>query len=152
MTATPLYRTSPPPLNARLRTRLRRGCLDRRLAAGELPRSPDLALRARRLCEPRFRAGLASGLERVLECAAEPPVTLSARAPLARGAVLGAQPELRSLAERLRTVEHPEPQGVALAEWLLTDGTGPLYTAGSAAQLANVARHASDALLARHRY
>jgi hypothetical protein len=70
---------------------------------------------------------VACGFERVLEAAAEAGDTLNSQTPLRRDAVLAAAPELRRLSERLRAVPDARPQGVALAERLVTDRTGPLY-------------------------
>ncbi len=52
---------------------LRRGSLDRSLAAGADPAmSPELAHRARQLTSPRFRAGVAASIRNLLDAAEEP--------------------------------------------------------------------------------
>lgn len=131
-----------------LRARRRRASLDGQLADGADP-STSVALerRAAQMRTERFRAGLAVGFTRVLESAEEPPFTLSSCAPLRRAEVLAARGALLSLARELLRSDRPvRAQGVALAQRMLTDVRGPLYTATCAEDVERAARTARDAL------
>ena len=134
-------------LGFRVRAWWQRASLDWRLAAGVDP-AMSLALerRATRIASARFRAGLAVGLERVLEAAEEPPDTLSSSAPLRRAEVLASRCALSSLARELRSERAVRAHGVALTQRLLTDVRGPLYAATSADEIERAAREARDAL------
>lgn len=93
--------------------------LDEELAAGRPPEWSRLhAARADHLVALAFREELADGWERVL--------TRRARF-LRRDRVAAAEPVIGLLAERLRMPLPVPARGVALANLLLTDGTGPLY-------------------------
>jgi hypothetical protein len=105
--------------------------LDRELAAGRPPgwSGPSMA-RADRLVSPPFRAALADDWDRVPRLPARP------RWLLRRDAVAAAEPAIRLLTARLRAPRPVTARGVALANELLTDGTGPLYNPASAVPLA----------------
>jgi hypothetical protein len=60
--------------------------------------------------------------------------------------VLGARSILEALAAELRGGRRVDPQGVALAELLLTDYEGPLYSSGDLRALPEAARAAIAAL------
>jgi hypothetical protein len=126
---------------------LRRGSLDRSLAAGADPHdSPELARRARQLASPRFREGLAAGICNLLDAAEEPPRGLTSAVPLRRREILDNRPLLVELAEELRSGDELQPRGIALVERLLIDGDSPLYYAGD---LREQLRRARAALLLR---
>jgi hypothetical protein len=121
-----------PPLQVRLRTRLRRQALDAALADGADPRgSRELAWRAHELALPRTRRQLARVLANVLDATQEPPSWCRARGvrpPLCSEEVLAAAPELRLLAARLADDPAPaQPQGLALASQLVWDSASPLF-------------------------
>ena len=135
---------------ARVRDRLashwRARRLDRELADGVPPEaSTALALRAQRLTEPDRRWSMAGALRRVLHDANVDRRQRLGRVTPNLRAVRSAAEELSRLAD---TLDDPGPvaaQGVARAWLLLTDGTGPLYNAGSRVSLcAGAARAARD--------
>ena len=130
----------------RLRTHIWHWSLDTRLASGANPAESDaLQTRAAQLVAPAYRARLARNIESLVT-RAELPYTLTSTAPIRRRALLEARAEVLALAERLRTVAYPRPQGVALAADLLTDSAGPLYNREADERIEDAARRASDAL------
>jgi hypothetical protein len=111
---------------------LRRGSLDRSLAAGADPQtSPELARRARQLSSPRFRAGLAASIRNLLDAAEEPRRAFTSAVPIQRSAILAERELLLELAAELRSDEELRPRGIVLVERLLTDGGSPIYAEGS---------------------
>ena len=126
------------------------GRLDRRLAAGADPDSDALLRdRADEIVAPRNRAGLASGLERVVRDVDRPVNWRSAAVPVRRGPVRGARHELMRLAGELRHMPNPCPRGVAMAERLLIDPFSPLYTATNGGEIARAARDATQTLFSK---
>jgi hypothetical protein len=126
-----------------------RETLDRRLAAGADPESDALLReRADEIVTPRNRAGLASGLERVVRDVDRPVNWRSAAVPVRRGPVRGARHELMRLAGELRHMPEPCPRGVAMAERLLLDPFSPLYTATESDEIAWAAIDAACTLRA----
>jgi len=121
-----------PRLRDRLAAHWRARDLDRALADGIAPEtSAALALRAHRLTEPDRRWSIAGALRRILREAEDDHSRRIARIGPNRRAVKAASQELNELAD---TLDDPGPvaaHGVAQAWLLLTDGTGPLYNAGS---------------------
>jgi hypothetical protein len=114
----------------RVRVFIRRGMLDRLLAAGADPSwDRDLALRAAQVTAPRRRRGLAKSLVRAARDAHRPPRWTCA-APIDRSAVRATTQELRALAADLSQDAAPAPQGVTLAEQLLREPGSPLYAPG----------------------
>ena len=71
---------------------------------------------------------------------------LSAALPLSRRAVLSSREGLLGLAERLESPDPVNPCGVARVLMLLTDGTGPLYSPGSAERLREAVWWIADGL------
>jgi hypothetical protein len=127
---------------------LRRSSLDSRLAQGASPdEAPELEARATQLVSKRSRCGLATGIERAVEAAAEPGGTFSSSAPLNRPEIQSARAELLQLAGELRSPGPLQPRGVALTEQLLTHGDSPLYGPSAEGSLRDVVRHARTALL-----
>ncbi len=127
----------------RLRARLQASTLDARLAAGATPDHDRLlAVRAGLLVEPRYRATLARYWTELLDRARRPRGLADPRIPLARGRVLAAEADIRELADDLRATRPVPPRGVALANLLLTDGTGPLYSRGARRDLRAAVRNA----------
>ena len=127
-----LRRTLEPGPLARLIARVLPGSLDRALIAGCDPAgSPHLAARAARLTDLRSRATIGEGLERLLETAEG---TRRRRAVLRRGGdVVANASTLRDLAAVLRGTAPLYARGIAIANQLLTDGTGPAYAGGGEA-------------------
>ena len=112
----------------RLRVRAHRVGLDRRLAAGEDPRTDvDLRLRADELTESESRDRIALVIERTFTEAAGPP-PISSQVPLARTAIVACTPRLRAIAGRLRSDHFVAAKGVAQAAMLVREGTSPLYS------------------------
>jgi len=121
-------------LRDRLEARLRAGSLDRELASGVAPETCGaLSLRARALIGPGARSRLARQLRRVVSDARGGHAWMTRVAP--RAEVLGAAAELDVLADRLTAPGPVDVRGVAQAQVLLTDGTGPLYFRGAAGEL-----------------
>jgi hypothetical protein len=130
----------------RARVFLRRGMLDRLLAAGADPTwEPELGLRAAQVAAPRKRRALAQSLGRAVLDAERPP-RWSCAAPLDRDAVRAAAPELRALAAGLAQEATPAPQGVTLARQLLQEPGSPLYAPGDETALREGVRIARQAL------
>jgi hypothetical protein len=148
----PLGLQTPPGSHARrgsflagLRCRLRRGELDRELAAGADPESTEcLRRRACELTARSQRAGLAAAYERLLAEASAPPILL--RAPVNRGGVRESAPRLAHLATRLREDPDVRAQGVARARVLLTDAAGPLYAPHGGPRFGDAVRSALASL------
>ena len=133
----------------RVRVALRRGVLDRLLAAGADPSWDDeLALRARQVTALRRRRGLADSFVRAVDEAHRPPRWTCA-APLARDAVRATAPELRALAAGLSEETAPAPQAISLAEQLLREPGSPLYAPGDESALREGVRLAREALRPR---
>jgi hypothetical protein len=135
-------------LGFRLRVWWRRPALTEALAGGADPDgSPELTHVARELIGMRWRRRLATGLDRVLRTAAEPPLPHRTAVPLNLREVVAARDELAALADALRAVRPVPVHAVAQASVLLTDGTSPLYgraSGGRASQVARTARIALD--------
>jgi hypothetical protein len=130
----------------RLRVRFAGLRLDARLAAGEDPAGdPRLALRAARLASPRVRRRVAAGVERACR-KQDRRAGFSAAIPVDARAVNVARPALLQLAAALRCSERVRAQGVALAQLLLTQAEGPLYTPQRTEALHQAAREAFLAL------
>jgi hypothetical protein len=126
---------------------LRRGSLDRSLAAGEDPAgSPALSRRARQLGSPRSRAGLAASIRNLLDAAEEGPRGFTAAVPIQRRAILRERQLLLQLAADLESQDELEPRGIALVEQLLIDGGSPLYVEGPEPALHGALVHAHAAL------
>jgi hypothetical protein len=122
-------------LRDRLMARLRAHALDHELARGVAPESCGaLTLRARTLIGPSARATLARQLRRVVSDARGGHVWLR-RVAVRRPAILDAADELDVLADRLAAPGPVDVRGVAQAQLLLTDGTGPLYFPGATEEL-----------------
>jgi hypothetical protein len=133
-------------LRDRIAARLRAHTLDAALAAGVPPeRSAALALRARRLVEPRTAALFARALHRVLRDAWMPH-GLPARMPTRRDAVRDVGDEIDDLARRLVAPSPPALRGIAQVGLLISDGTGPLYSSAAAEDLLAAVRRARAAL------
>jgi hypothetical protein len=139
------------PRRVRLRDRVRALLtsheLDRRLAEGVPPeRDAALALRARRLVEPRTAALLSRALQRVLRDATMPLTTLPTGMPTRRSAVREAAGEIDELARRLVAPVPAAVRGIAQVGLLISDGTGPLYSALAHEDLVAAVRRARAAL------
>jgi hypothetical protein len=118
--------------------------LDRQLAGGRAPRSGHaLAIRAREIATPIARRELARRWANVLDQARQHPVPRFVAAPLQRGAVIAAQQDLHEMISVLTSARPIDAQGVAVANSLLRDGTGPLYNRRSPVDLGAAVRAAT---------
>ena len=134
------------PASARVRARLLRRRLDSELAERWPTDATDLhRVRARELSDPLTRHQLALSLRRVVLDVEQPGVTLS-RAPVRRDAVLAWREGLLGLAERLEGSAEVNPCGAARLRLLLTDGTGPLYSALSGVSVGDAVWWIADGL------
>ncbi len=119
-----------PGLAARFTARVRWSSLDQQLVAGADPSgSPQLAARATVLTSAFERERLAEAIDRVVDAAHGPQRrwwAVSGRRPVCANAE-----ELRALAQLLRSSRPLYARGVAIVNQLITDGCGPLYTAGA---------------------
>jgi hypothetical protein len=115
---------------------LRRGSLDRSLAAGADPAaSPELARRASQVTSPRFRTGLAASIRNLLDTAEEPRRPLTSAVPIQRQEILGERTLLLELAADLESGDELKPRGIVLVERLLTGGDSPVYLSSAEASL-----------------
>jgi hypothetical protein len=132
----------------RLRARWNASKLTRELAHGADPcASPELSIRAASLTKRHQRRSIAQGLSKVVDDALDPNYQhLTASVPFDAPAVRASQSSLQALAAELHADRAVEPQGVAMAEELLIDYDGPLYTQGEPQALADAARAALAAL------
>ena len=114
-------------LAVRIRTRLRRGRLDRQLAQGADPAaSAELELRATQLRSAAERARIANALVETLgDAHRNEPVTVRPRPQ--RAAVRDAADEILALALRLREDRPVDPRGVAMAARLVDNRTSPMH-------------------------
>ena len=119
--------------------------LDHELARGDDPRSgPLLATRAEQICRYKERKLFARRLEEVARGELRHDMGTSLRP--SRGAVRAARSDLLALAEQLGRPGPANPQGVARARLLITDGSGPLYPPGRYRTLTVLVRRARDEL------
>jgi hypothetical protein len=130
---------------ARLLARARAGSLDRQLIDGaDIAGSAWLSARAATLTEPRTRALIAEGLDRLLRAAQGPHKRWCAIA--LRGPLLANREAMGELAALLRGPAPVHARGIAILSELLRDGTGPAYR-GSGEDLA---RRLGEAQAAMH--
>jgi hypothetical protein len=103
--------------------------LDAKLADGSPPHVSRLrAVRAQALVSPAAREELAEGWSRLVEVTrARAHGSARARVVPPRERLAAAQPQIQQLVARLRSPAPVAARGVAAANLLLCDGTGPLY-------------------------
>ena len=132
----------------RVRVAVRRDELDRALASGLDPgRSPELAFRAARLVQDRYRRSLARCLRLVVE-QVDGAFWVARVNPrqIQQPAIRADRQALVSLIDRL---ENPRPvlaEGVAIAERLMTDLHSPLFAPAEPGTIRRLARHAVAAM------
>jgi hypothetical protein len=133
-------------LAVRVRAVLRSRALDRALAAGTDPgATPELSIRAQKITALANRRALANSLDQAVTVAEGRELRLSA-VPLATREIRAARSQLLELARALRGEGPVSPEGVALVEHLITDGTGPLYVTAEHDALWRAAKRATEAL------
>ena len=130
-----------------LRVWLRRGSLDRSLAAGADPAaSPQLARRARQLTSRRTRAGLAASIRNLIDAAEARPRGFTSAVPIQRREILRERQMLLQLVAALESQDELEPRGIALVERLLIEGASPVYVDRREGALHGALVHAHAAL------
>jgi hypothetical protein len=130
-----------------VRVWLRRGSLDRSLAAGADPAaSPELSRRARQLTSRRSRSTLAASVRSLVGAAESPPRGYTSAAPIQRQEILAERELLLELAADLESGDELKPRGIALVERLLIDGDSPLYLSGPGGALREALGQARAAL------
>jgi hypothetical protein len=118
------------PISVRVRTFLRRTALTRMLAQGsDASASHELALRAEQLTGVRRRRGLVRTLRRTLAQAHRSPRVPAPMMMFRRSAVLEAEAEIKAMIDRVSSRASVCPEGMALADLILTNADrSPLYT------------------------
>ena len=131
-----------------LLARLSSSRLDGQLAAGVPPESSPLAAaRAERLVSFPMRSALAQHWGDVLARAARPPPAARPPVvPLCRGRIIAARRDIQELLGALSTQLPVPARGVAAANRLLTDGTGPLYNPACTTDLSEAMRKVVELL------
>jgi hypothetical protein len=116
----------------RLLARWRDLTLDAQLANGLHVEDDRLrAVRASTLTTLATRHKLATGWENVLDRTGQPRQPIDSHAPVRPSCVLAAEDDIRHMIALLRASTPVSARGVAIANLLLTDGTGPLYNSAS---------------------
>jgi hypothetical protein len=114
-----------------LLARVRGSSLDRQLACGTPPEAHRvLAVRSQWLVSAPIVAGLARGWESLLKRAQARPTSSISLSPLCRARIIASALAVEALIAALRA-PFPPVRGLAMANLLLTDGTGPLYNSRS---------------------
>jgi type II secretory pathway component PulK len=98
--------------------------LDAHLAEGQQAED-DRAVRAGTLTTPAARHRLADGWENVFGSTAQPRQQLDPHVPVRSSRILAAEDDIRQIISLLRASTPVSARGVAIANLLLTDGTGP---------------------------
>jgi hypothetical protein len=110
-----------------LLARVQGSSLDRQLAYGTAPEAhPLLAVRSQWLVSAPVVAGLERGWASMLKRAQCRPASRISLSPLCRARVIASAQAAEALIVALRA-PFPPVRGLAMANLLLTDGTGPLY-------------------------
>ena len=135
-------------LRLRLCTSVHRARLTRALAEGADPGASDeLALRARQLTSERSRRTLAGSLRRSIAEAHRPARTRGVLSIIDRRAVLGAEPAIAEMIERLLGPRPVQAAGMAMVERILTNADrSPLYNPSEPGALRQTIRVATVAL------
>lgn len=107
---------------------LRRPKLDRSLAEGREPVTPESLWRARQLTAQETRRDLAESLEHVLEVAEGRRVRGASTVPLNRRELRRCGDLVHELAAELVAEGPVAPRGMLKLQSLLRDGGSPLYT------------------------
>jgi hypothetical protein len=135
----------------RVRAHLDSIALDQQLAAGE-PTTTDRAraVRAAMLVAPAKRGQLATGWQSVLRPTRPAPSGRLSVVSTRPEQLRAARTEIEELVVALRAEWPVAPRGVALANLLLTDGTGPLYNAADPRNVRDEVREALRHLNSSH--
>jgi hypothetical protein len=132
----------------RLRARVAPATLDRELASGTPPESRAvLAARANYLVSLSARRAIVRGWRNLVRKATQPPkIGNLLGVPICRGRVCEAEIPIEAMIAVLSKSAPHSARGVALASWLLTDGTGPVYNRALNVDLVSVVRQATSLL------
>jgi len=115
--------------------------LDRQLAGGRPPESGRLlAARAQVLVSPTTRRALAQSFDNVTAHARRTPAMRDPRMPLNRRSIIACEREIREMRDALLTPLPAPARGAAMASWLLSDGTGPLFDGHRSIELQSTIR------------
>jgi hypothetical protein len=133
-------------VRSRLRARLRLRVLDREIAGGLLDGDAARTLRARQLTSDAERHGVAACLANILDAADERHADPASPLKLNHADVLAARYEIVALIEALRSEQHVEARGVALARRLLDDSCSPLLCARAGRTVRQAVDEAARAL------
>jgi hypothetical protein len=128
----------------RLSVALQRDAIDGALAQGADPGdAPEVSLRAARLVRDRDRRALASTLRLVVRQAeGDPWLSRVNWREIQRAAILADRQELVALIERLESPRPAVPEGVAIAERLMSDLHSPLFAPAEPGTIRRLARRA----------
>jgi hypothetical protein len=130
----------PTPLSVLLGARLLGASLDRHLADGRAPESSRLlAARAQLLTSPTKRRRLAEHWLALLAEAREPVTLIDPRVPVVGERIIAARTQIHELVDAL-LAPMPTSRGVAMANTLLSDGSGPIFNRNCPADLASTLR------------
>ena len=134
-----------------LRVAMHKSDLTDALARGGEPLlDVELSLRAAQLTSDGNRKTMARTLRRTIAEAHQPAMARSRVVIIQRGAVLDAEPAITAMIDRLEGSAAVAPQGMAMAEQILTDGwTSPLYNAAEPGALGRRVRAATAAMDSR---
>ena len=136
------------PVGLRLRTAVGHRRLDRQIEGGCALSSPELALRARRLTDPRSRRELAASIRGAVRTVERPADRISA-VMVDRTAVKHGRAALLDLADQVELASRVTPRGILLTRKLMSDGLSPLYNPRSERTVTEVAREIQEVLLVR---
>jgi hypothetical protein len=128
---------------ARLASRLFASSLDRQLAEGRSPESNLLlAARARVLVTPLTRRALVQSWQNLLAQARRPPSMRNPRAVLNCKSILACESDIQEIVDALLNPLPISARGPAMASWLLSNGTGPVYNRRCSEELSIALREA----------
>jgi hypothetical protein len=134
-------------LGVRVRALVHSRALDRQLAGGADPgTSRELARRAQKITSRSYRRMLANSLDAAVSHAEGRQPRFSAVPPMATREIRASRAALLELARSLRSDGAVSAEGVALAQDLVTDGSGPLFMTTEHDALWRAARRATEAL------
>ena len=137
----------PAPIWLRLQARCLAASLDRQLTRGLHSEAERLlTVRAAQLVSPRNRGALARGWLNLLNRAHRLPAARDPHVPLCRDRIIAVEGEVRAMISALRSPLAVPARGVVLANHLLSDGTGPLYSWRCSEDLGAVVREVTAQL------
>jgi hypothetical protein len=133
---------------SRLIAKLLASTLDRQLAEGRSPESSRLlATRAQVQVSPVMRRALAANWQNLLLQVRMPPVMRNPRMPLNRECIVACEPEISEMLGALVAPLPASARGMAMANSLLCDGTGPIYNPHRSTELSIAIRDAMEQLV-----